>query len=384
MGKKSKNNQKSKGSTETNTTPPHVSNHSQENTVELPFVSVICVTFNRRPFFKMFFECLRYQTYPSSRFEIIIVDDGTDKIQDLVETCSLPNIRYFPIQEKMTLGKKRNYSHTLVDTRCKYIIYFDDDDWASSHRIQHSVEMLEKHPEAMIAGSSELYVYFKHIQQMWQFGPYQASHCTAGTMCFRKSMLDNCQYENTACLAEERYFLKNYTIPMVQLNPLKTILVFSHLANTFDKKKLIEQGESQYQRSSKRTFSDFITCPEEETTIRFFMDEMDVLLSVYEPGRPENKPDVIQQTKEIEEERKQILEKQRIQQQQQQQHMQMPQIMMNRPGMEPQPLTPENIVQLIQQQQQQIEQMTRYIKMLEEKLKKTYEPRIRTGMLFAS
>lgn len=381
MGKKSKNPNKVKSVSKEPVTScnqymveERSSGPSKETEDSLPFVSVICVTFNRRPFFQMFFECLRYQTYPKSRFEVIIVDDGTDKVEDLVKTCNLPNVRYFPIKDKMSLGKKRNYSHSLVDPRCKYIIYFDDDDWASAHRIQHSVEMLEKSPEAMVAGSSELYVYFKHVHQMWQFGPYQATHCTAGTMCFRKSMLDNCQYENTACLAEERYFLKNYTVPMVQLNPLKTILVFSHLSNTFDKKKLIEQGENQYQRLSKREFRDFITCPEEEKTIKFFLDEMDHLLKEYEPGRPENKPDVIKQTKEIEEERRQLLENQRKQQ------TQMPQIVMNRPGMEPQQLSPENIVQLIQQQQMQIEHMTRYIKMLEEKVKRFQEPRM--GALF--
>ena len=39
-----------------------------------PYVSVICVTYNRRPFFPSFFECMRAQTYPKKRFEVIIVD----------------------------------------------------------------------------------------------------------------------------------------------------------------------------------------------------------------------------------------------------------------------------------------------------------------------
>ena len=34
-------------------------------------------------------------------------------------------------------------------------------------------------------------------------------------------------------------FLKGYTIPMIQLNPAKTILVISHDTNTFDKKKIL-------------------------------------------------------------------------------------------------------------------------------------------------
>jgi len=36
--------------------------------------------------------------------------------------------------------------------------------------------------------------------------------------------------------AEERFFLKNYAIPMVQLQPFETIICMAHAANTFDKK----------------------------------------------------------------------------------------------------------------------------------------------------
>ena len=77
-----------------------------------PFVSVCTPTFNRRPFIKMMFECFRNQTYPKDRIEWIIVDDGSDKIKDLVNSSELPQIKYFPLNEKMTLGAKRNFMHT--------------------------------------------------------------------------------------------------------------------------------------------------------------------------------------------------------------------------------------------------------------------------------
>jgi glycosyltransferase involved in cell wall biosynthesis len=49
-----------------------------------PFVSIITPTFNRRPFIPTMIECYKNQTYPKNRMEWIIVDDGTDKIGDLV------------------------------------------------------------------------------------------------------------------------------------------------------------------------------------------------------------------------------------------------------------------------------------------------------------
>ena len=53
-------------------------------------------------------------------------------------------------------------------------------------------------------------------------------------------------YEDDADLAEEKHFLKNYTIPFIQLNPEKTILVFAHQFNTFDKRKLLENPHPDY------------------------------------------------------------------------------------------------------------------------------------------
>ena len=64
------------------------------------------------------------------------------------------------------------------------------------------------------------------------------SHTTAGTFAFKRKLLEQTRYDSDAEMAEEKKFLKNYTIPFVQLNP-ETILVFAHQYNTFDKRKLL-------------------------------------------------------------------------------------------------------------------------------------------------
>ena len=60
------------------------------------------------------FECFRNQTYPRDKMEWIIVDDGTDKIEDLIKQSNLPQIRYFKVKKKMKLGEKRNFMHKYV------------------------------------------------------------------------------------------------------------------------------------------------------------------------------------------------------------------------------------------------------------------------------
>ena len=57
-------------------------------------------------------------------------------------------------------------------------------------------------------------------------------------MAWRKSYLKNHRYDETVTHAEERPFLDNYVNPMIQLDPMKVMLVMSHRDNTFDKAKL--------------------------------------------------------------------------------------------------------------------------------------------------
>lgn len=92
-----------------------------------PLVSVCTPTYNRRPFIHTMFECFKNQTYPRNRIEWIIVDDGTDKIKDLIDTSNIPEIKYFAVDEKLTLGAKRNLMHTKATG--SIIVYMDDDDY---------------------------------------------------------------------------------------------------------------------------------------------------------------------------------------------------------------------------------------------------------------
>jgi hypothetical protein len=314
---------------------------------QLPMVSVCTPTFNRRPFIQNMFQCFRNQDYPKHRIEWIIVDDGTDKIRDLIETSNIPQIRYFEVADKMTLGAKRNYMHKYA--KGQIIVYMDDDDYYPPERISHAVEMLEKNPNALCAGASEIYIYFKHITKMIQCGPYGPNHATAGTFAFKSKLLEITKYEEHAAVAEERAFLKDYTIPFVQLDTMKTILVFSHEHNTFDKRKMLENPHPDFFKESPKTVDSFIRKASEKPIRDFFMLQIDKLLEKYEPGEPKMKPDVLKQIKEIEERRDQM-----IKEEMEKQRANGP-IILQRPGEAPVQLTQQQVVELIQQQQQQLE-----------------------------
>jgi len=278
---------------------------------QLPFVSICTPTFNRRPFYPAIIKCFENQTYPKDRMEWIIIDDGTDKIEDLVK--DIPQVKYFKYYKKMNLGKKRNLMHEK--SKGDILVYMDDDDYYPPERVSHAVETLQKNPQALCAGSSEMYIYFKHIQKMYKFGPYGPNHSTAATFAFRRELLKQTRYEDNAALAEEKLFLKNYTIPFVQLDSMKSILVFSHIHNSFDKKTLLETPSPMCTLSEK-IVDDFVKEPVIKT---FFMETIDDLLENYEPGRPIHKPEVFEQMEEMKQKREAIIKQHQQQQQQQRQ-----------------------------------------------------------------
>ena len=276
----------------------------------LPNVSICTPTFNRRPFFYGLIKCIEAQDYPHEKIEWIIVDDGTDSIKDIIESEDtkkrLKNIqiRYFYESEKMDLGKKRNYMHQ----KCQFkndndiIVYMDDDDYYPPERVSHSVKKLMSNPKVLCGGSSEIYLWFNTLDKMYKFGPYGPNHATAGTFSFKHKLLKQTCYQDDAVLAEEKHFLKDYSIPFIQFDPFKTILVVSHEQNTFDKKKLVNENNKMCNESQIKV-KQFIKSSELEDFYKFKINN---LLKDYEPGDVKNKPKVLEEIARRDKEREKM------------------------------------------------------------------------------
>ena len=269
---------------------------------EQPFVSICTPTFNRRPFIQSAIDCFKNQTYPQDRMEWVIIDDGTDKIEDIIKASGLSNIQYFSYDEKMTLGKKRNLMHSKA--KGDIIVYMDDDDYYPAERVSHAVEKLQANPEKLVAGSSIIHVYFKHIDNVVEFGPYGENHATAATFAFKRALLEQTSYTETQSMAEEKDFLKSHSIPMVQLDPKKTILVFSHSHNSFDKKELLTEENKSWKKTELKV-DDFV---KESGMKEFYMNTIETLLIDYDLGTLKHKPDVIENLNKIREEKNKMIE----------------------------------------------------------------------------
>jgi glycosyltransferase involved in cell wall biosynthesis len=223
----------------------------------LPLVSIVTPTYNRRRFIPFLIKMVQQQTYPRDRIEWIIYDDGQEPIGDLIDAAraDLPKTKYIFNEDKLTLGEKRNKLNE--EAQGDIIVAMDDDDFYFPERISAAVNALQKNPTVDLAGSSKIFMYFTDTKEVYEIGPYFKNHATNGTMAWRKRYAMSRRYDETVAFAEEKSFLENYKNTLIQLDPMKVMLVMSHTDNTFDKTQLRYKENPLFKKTSLK-LKDFI------------------------------------------------------------------------------------------------------------------------------
>ena len=235
----------------------------------LPFVSIVTPTYNRRRFIPSLIKMVQQQTYPRDRLEWVVYDDGQEPVGDLLETAkdSLPILNYIFSDEKMTIGEKRNRLNK--EAKGDILIAMDDDDFYFPERVSAAVTALQKSPSVNLAGSSKIFMFFTDTKEIYSFGPYFNNHATNGTMAWTKRYANTHTYDELVAFAEEKSFLDEYKNPLIQLDPMKVMLVISHSDNTFDKTTL-RNKENPLIKKTSLTLKDFI----KDKEIRDFFAEV--------------------------------------------------------------------------------------------------------------
>jgi glycosyltransferase involved in cell wall biosynthesis len=221
----------------------------------VPFVSVCTPTYNRRAWIPLAIHCYTSQDYPPERMEWVVVDDGEDEVRDLFE--NVPGVKYIRLAERVPLGRKRNIAHSHCSG--EYIVCWDDDDYYFPTRVSHAIQRLQTvrerarrslAPPVMLAGATEMYSLLVPEMKLVRFGPYGKFHSTAGCLVIHRDFLKTHAYDESATRAEESAFLRGFSEPMVQLDPLSTIVCISHSHNTVDKRTVLSRSSPSFSHSS--------------------------------------------------------------------------------------------------------------------------------------
>jgi len=233
-------------------------------------VSVLTPTYNRSDWFPLAIHCFKNQTYKN--LEWIIIDDSETEeeivwreagksmtelshspIEDMAKDIS--GVRYYR-EKRMKLGAKRNMLNKLA--KGDILVNWDDDDYYPPERIAYCVKCLIARP-VEIVGSSRMNIYFFHDQKIRTVGPYGNFHATASTWAFKKTLLNQSPgFDDNADKAEEKQFLKGFSIPLFQLDPEKVVLVISHTTNTVDKSKMTAEPSKYAMADTNRKIKDYL------------------------------------------------------------------------------------------------------------------------------
>ncbi len=214
-----------------------------------PPVSILTPTYNRRQFLPRLYSYILAQEYPLERMEWVILDDGTDSVEDLIAGFRAEGkleIQYHRASEKLTIGTKRNRLHTLA--RGDIFVNMDDDDYYMPARVSHAVITL-RGKNVQIVGSSRNHLYYTDDGSIWSVGPYAPNHATFGTMAYTRQYTKHHKCDETKPYAEEVEFTNRYTESLAQLDPMKVMLVLCHSSNTFDKRDLRKTPSGQMKKT---------------------------------------------------------------------------------------------------------------------------------------
>ena len=234
-------------------------------------VSILTVTqYSRRECMLVLAKLIKQQIYKTIA-EWVIVEGSQTQAEATAneaylfsqrEMQTLPfNINYIPYNP--FLGSQPRYLSDLRNNgnnacRGDIIVCMDDDDYYPPTRISHAVYMLTSSSNALIAGCSRAYIYFYSTRTFFQSKGFGEGHSTNNCLAYKREYLETHAHEYAISRGEEPSFTNNFTEPMIQLDPMKTIVISGHGHNTVDKEPICHSASSRFTEIFAPTITDYI------------------------------------------------------------------------------------------------------------------------------
>lgn len=211
-----------------------------------PSVSVVTITQSKRfGCIEILFDIIKNQTYKNI-IEWIIVEGSRTLDDAKINEINIQNLitqrqheLTFPIvyikkEKNIKLGELRNIGNKYC--MGDITVCMDDDDYYFPNRIEHVVEKLSD-SNCKIAGCSNHLMYDWDLNILVQMKPLSLTHSINSCMGWKKEYILTNSHDPEKEFGEELSFTKNFTEPMVQLDPYSTVILSSHSSNTYSKKK---------------------------------------------------------------------------------------------------------------------------------------------------
>ena len=215
--------------------PPYVLADTYPEEADLPDVSIITLTYNRRIFMPLAKYSYMIQSYPESKLEWVIVDDGDDSIEDTL--IGVSNVKYVRLSKKTSIGEKRNIGvqNAMYDT----IVMMDDDDVYPNNSVLHRVAMMGKDPGKQCVFCTTIPCY--DIQKYTSFmnvPPYtlpMAQRVSEASLGFTRKFWEERNFTDIQ-IAEGNAFIHGREEMCREVSPQEVIVSLVHSLNTSSRK----------------------------------------------------------------------------------------------------------------------------------------------------
>jgi glycosyltransferase involved in cell wall biosynthesis len=202
---------------------------------DLPKVSVITITRDRRAFIPLAKYCMVSQCYPEDKIEWVIVDDGLDQIKDLVS--DLPNVKYILCDEPMTIGAKRNLA--VEKASHDVLVMLDDDDIYPNNSILARVAHMLAAPAKECLFSTTIPCYEIHDKKSFMNVPPphlpMSQRISEATLCFTRAFWEARKFSDIQ-IAEGDAFVHGREHMCREISPQDVIVSLIHKKNTSTRK----------------------------------------------------------------------------------------------------------------------------------------------------
>jgi hypothetical protein len=197
--------------------------------IELPNISIVTVTRNRRKFMPLLVYNYKNMDYPKDKVEWIIIDDGSEPIKDFLPKEN--NIKYFHLETEngnpLSVGYKRNYANNIA--RGDYIVHLDDDDIYFKYSISSRIKALISNKKQCIGIT--LLPCMDIVNKLGFTIGSNLSILSEASMCYSKNFWESCKFNENVCTGEALLFLKGREKDIVQIPYIFVMIATTHHTN---------------------------------------------------------------------------------------------------------------------------------------------------------
>jgi hypothetical protein len=216
--------------------PPYELKSVFPNESDLPDISIITITKNRREFMPLAKYCYLLQSYPQDKIEWIIADDGDDLIEDTL--FGIPNVTYVKCPTGMGIGQKRNFaiSKAMYDV----FVMIDDDDVYPENSVLHRVAMMMKEPAKECAFCTTIPCYdivkYNSFMNVPPITLNMSERVSEATLIFTRKFWEDNKFRDDVNIAEGDAFIRGREQMCRELSPQEVIVSLVHPKNSSSRK----------------------------------------------------------------------------------------------------------------------------------------------------